>query len=241
MNLNRPSDSNEIILEADELHLWCTSLDPEGDHLKALRELLSDDERERAARFKFWRDQRRYMVGRGILRLLIGRYLSVDPQSIEFHYNEFGKPYLPAEDLKFNLAHCRDLILYGFCLNADVGVDLECIRPIVDAPGIASRFFSQGENKVLLDTPEEQRTELFLSYWTLKEAYIKAVGQGLSYPLDKFEVSLPETEAPSIFTSHDKIGDTIWSLFSLSPESGCVAAVAARGKNWRLIHCEFDW
>ncbi len=241
MNLHRPYDSNETNLEANELHLWCTSLDPEGNHLKFLRELLSEDERERAERFKFWRDQRRYMVGRGILRLLIGRYLSVDPKSIEFQYNEFGKPYLPDDDLKFNLAHCRDLILFGFCLNADIGVDLECIRPIADAPGIASRFFSQGENEALLDTPEEQRNEVFLSYWTLKEAYIKAVGQGLSYPLDKFEVSIPETKGPRILTFHDKIEDTIWSLFSLSPESDCVAAVAAKGENWRLIHHEFNW
>jgi 4'-phosphopantetheinyl transferase len=227
-------------LAKDEIHIWSADLDLNASRLEFLSGLLSADEQDRAGRFRFWRDQRRYMAGRGILRLLIGRYHSVDPKATKFLYSKYGKPYLPSGNLKFNVAHCQDLALFGFCFNADIGVDVECIRTIEDAPGIASRFFSPGENEAFLAAPVERQTEVFLSYWTLKEAYVKALGLGLSYPLDNFEVSIPENEEPLILADHgNNEGAANWSLFSLSPQPGCAAAVAAHGNNWRLIVQKF--
>lgn len=235
------SVNNEIGIGEHELHVWYADLDPVPQKLDILNGLLSPDESKRAKKFRFWRDQRRYTAGRGILRLLIGRYLLVDPKEIEIRYNDFGKPFLRSRALKFNLAHCRDMVIYAFCIFADVGVDLECIRPIEDASGLAARFFSPNENEAFLSTPVERKTEIFLTYWTLKEAYIKAIGQGLSYPLDQFEIRLSNDTNPQIRTSQDDSEDgSNWSLFSISPESECVAAVAVRGNGWHLIDRKFE-
>ncbi len=232
--------SHRFSLSAGELHVWSANLDLDLGRLNVLKELLSDDEQARAGRFRFWRDQRRFIAGRGILRQLISRYFHIHPRSIEFHYSEFGKPFVLDGDLGFNLAHSQDSILYGFCLSKDIGVDLEYLRPIEDVTSIASRYFSPAETRAILGVPVEQQNELFLSYWTLKEAYIKAIGQGLSYPLDAFEVSIPDLLEPRLLEIHGDDSSSIWSLFSLRPEANYVAAVAARGESWRLTLQRFE-
>ena len=230
----------DLNLESSDLHIWHASLDPVPEQLEYLQSVLSVDEQKRSQKFRFWRHKRRFMAGRGILRVLLGRYLKMDPEEIYLQYNEYGKPYLPVGNPQFNLANCRDLALYVFCLNADIGVDLECIRSIEDVSGIASRFFSPSENAVLKSAPTDQQLELFFTYWTLKEAYIKAVGQGLSYPLDSFEISITEKDGDRVFQigrNNELLPN--WSLFSLKSETGCAEAVAVQGGNWKINNRRF--
>jgi 4'-phosphopantetheinyl transferase len=171
-----------------------------------LRALLSPDEQERAARFVFREDRRRYIVARARLRQLLGARLRVSPEKIEFQYGAAGKPALAAShgDLRFNLSHCEDVAVYAFADAAEVGVDVEREREIEDAEAIAERCFSPAERDAC-------RALGFLYCWTRKEAFVKALGSGLSSPLPELDVSA----APQG-----------WSVQSFVPRSGLIGAVA---------------
>jgi 4'-phosphopantetheinyl transferase len=226
--------------KSSEIHLWFANLEADYFQADLLRQLLSADEIERASRFKFGKDQHKYIICRGILRTLIGRYLEIDPEKVQISYSKYGKPFQPTGMLKFNLAHCRNLVLYAFCQKQEIGVDLECIREIDDAPGIASRFFSVPENEIFQATSIADQTKMFFSLWTLKEAFVKAIGDGLSYPLDKFKVSVPQENRPAPVTFlKDGTDDFNWMLYSLSPKPACVAAVAVQGDHWTTVRRKF--
>jgi 4'-phosphopantetheinyl transferase len=142
---------------------WCARLDVSDETAGALYETLSPDERTRAARLRFERDRRRFVVARGVLRALLGRYLEIPAGSVRFVYNPFGKPALAPElgGLKFNLSHSADLALIAVAEDAEVGVDVELIREDPDWVEIAGS------------------AQAFFSDWTKKEAYVKARGEGL--------------------------------------------------------------
>lgn len=231
-----PLQANPATLNlADKaIHLWVASLEGRGQPFDYYQQILSQDERERAQRFKFWRDQRRFVHGRGILRVLLGRYLQTAPESIDIQYTTNGKPQLRNNNLKFNLSHCQDWALYGFCWREDIGVDIECLRNVADAEGIAQRFFSPSENDTFLAAPKEKRMQQFFTIWTLKEAYIKAIGQGLSFPLNDFEIYDLEAGCPKLKVRGKPDHEDNWSFYSFIAERDCHAAVAVRGSDWNL-------
>lgn len=178
--------------------VWKASLAAGEQAVAACRENLSREERERADRYVFPEHRRRFIVGRGILRILLGRYLGVPPVGISFNYTKFGRPFLPNENIQFNVSHSGDTALYGFARNTDIGVDVECIRPI-SAMEIAARFFSPNERESLATVPERLREAAFYRCWTRKEAYLKAKGLGLETPLDSFTVSL-DADGPALIS-----------------------------------------
>ena len=237
------------VLDAGALHAWCASLNPPPSVVSAYYEILSPDERERADRFYFEHDRRHFTVARGSLRKLLGLYLQMDPSDIEFYYGEKGKPSLAwriasenkrAFDLYFNISHSGGLGLFGFFYGTEIGVDIEKYKEMRDAESIATHYFCKDEVAVFLSLPESQRDEGFFNCWSRKEAYIKATGDGLSMPLDRFEVSLFPGE-PARFISVD--GDTEeaknWFLRELEPAPGYAAAVCMRGPEPRLE--KFTW
>jgi 4'-phosphopantetheinyl transferase len=138
-------------------------------------------------------------------------------------YGERGKPRIcGGYRLRFNLSHSGGQALYALALDCEVGVDLEQIRPMPDCDSIAARFFSAAEVRDLLSVPPDQRVEAFFACWTRKEAYVKAVGDGLCLPLDSFRVSMLPSEPPQL----DATGDSHeWSLFDVSPGQGYAAAL----------------
>jgi 4'-phosphopantetheinyl transferase len=222
-------------LDAGEVHVWSAKLDPPAGQLSRLQKSLAPDEVERAGRFRFWRDQRRYVAGRGILRALLGHYLETRPEDIQLSYSAYDKPFLEENSLQFNLAHSHNLALFAFCQTVDIGVDVERIRQVRDAEGIAQRFFAPEENQIFQATDADQRDEAFFACWTRKEAFIKAVGEGLSYPLDSFEVAFaPGKEAQLVSVDGSRTKAVRWSLYSLSPAPGYTGALAISGRNWRL-------
>jgi 4'-phosphopantetheinyl transferase len=205
-------------LASDEVHCWSVPLDA-SPHLPAT---LSQDERDRCARFRFERDGRRFGVAHGALRGLLGSYLEIPPERVRFAANEFGRPELGPEfggRLKFNLSHSGDLALIAIAEHADVGVDVEVIRPSADYDDIARHFFSPDEIRQLNETPSRLRPEAFLMRWTQMEAYVKARGEGLGTPLTSFSVS----------TLHKA-----WSIYTLQPAPGYVGALAFERAGWRL-------
>jgi 4'-phosphopantetheinyl transferase len=221
----------QLSLAEDEIHVWRAWLDrPVG----RIEHSLSADEWTRADRFHFDRDRRRFVAGRAILRAILARYLDLAPGAIVFRYLPHGKPVLATPSLRsaveFNLAHADRLALYVFSASGDVGIDVERLRPIPDAAQIAERFFVAGERASLRSLPPESVDEAFLSCWTRKEAYLKAVGAGLSAPLDTCEVTLaPGEPARLLRIVDDSQQGSPWLLRSLVPAPGYLGACAARG------------
>jgi 4'-phosphopantetheinyl transferase len=209
-----------------------TRLDVGPEAVRALAPLLSDAERQRASRFVFDRDRRRFIVARARLRRLLSARLDVQPESVEFVYGTHGKPALARRfadsDLRFNVSHSDDVAVYAFGLGREIGIDVETIRVIRDADDIAAQFFSSRENDAYLALDPRNKLIGFFNCWTRKEAFIKALGDGLDYPLDRFDVSLAPGEPAKILRVKGTSGDDCgWRMESFSPAPGFVAAVAS--------------
>ncbi len=233
----------QLQLQPTELHLWLAELPRQNIALvHQLRQILSLDEQARADRFYFEKDRLRFTLARGGLRLILSRYLSQPAAALQFRYGAYQKPALadPAVPLCFNLAHSGELALYAVAWNREVGVDLEQIRADCDCEGIASRFFSAQEQQELAQLSPELRIQGFFNGWTRKEATLKAMGKGLSLPLDQLEVSLTEeAELRRIGWQPDQISQ--WRLSNLQVETGYAAAVAAAGQDWQITGWQMDW
>ncbi|MBI4322078.1 MAG: 4'-phosphopantetheinyl transferase superfamily protein [Chloroflexi bacterium] len=206
--------------------------------VEGLSSTLATDEITRAARFHFERHRDRFVVARGLLRAILGRYLCVEPDQVRFRYGANGKPALADEfdsRLHFNLAHSGWLALYAITWNREIGIDLECVRSEVSYEDIAGTFFSSGEASALHKLPAADRSRAFLACWTRKEAYAKAKGVGLGLPLSRCEVSLvPGAPAVLLNTWPDPLDGSRYFIVDLDPGPGYVAALAVEGDGWRL-------
>ena len=236
-----PSLAGAVQLASDEVHSWCASLDVSPETSARLYATLTPDERTRGARFRFERDQQRFIVARGVLRDLVGRYLQTQPSHISFVYNAFGKPDLSPEfgnRLKFNLSHSAGLALIAIATASNVGVDVEYIREQSDYADIARHFFSTAEVDYLTALPSHLYAEAFFSCWTKKEAYLKACGEGLAIPLNSFSVPLTTDSAHTpvdlYVAPQDIVPAKRWSLYTLRPAPGYAGALAIEGTGWRL-------
>lgn len=234
----------ELALEPGRVHVWRAGLEPAPDVLRRLEATLSDDERARAARFVFPQHRVRYAAGRGILRELLGRYLGRDPRSLRFRYTPHGKPELDepvtSGSVRFNLSNCEAMALVAFVQGREVGVDVEELRPMPDGISIAERFFSAPENEVFRSLAAEVRDRAFFNCWTRKEAYIKAVGEGLSMPLDRFDVAFaPGEPAALLATRPDPAEVERWTLREVDPGPGWIGALMVEGRDW-TVEC-WDW
>lgn len=212
---------------AHEVDLWCVQLHAPPDVVDAHAARLAADERVRTAAFRFDELRRRFIITRGSLRHLLGMRTGVDPAAITFTYAEGGKPSLANGGLHFNLSHAEEVAVFAFCATSEIGVDVEYIRPIDGRDAISRRFFSAAECGELGSLPESERTLAFYHCWTRKEAYVKAIGQGLSHPLDRFTVSVrPGARAALLEVDGDADAGSRWLMHSFIPAEGYVAAVA---------------
>jgi 4'-phosphopantetheinyl transferase len=232
-----------LLLGANQVHVWCVALDQPDSRVRSLWHTLAPDEQGRAERFHFRRDREHFIIARGLLRQLIGRYLGIEAHRLRFCYNSYGKPGLAEElnpsPISFNLSHSQGLALFAFTHQRELGVDIEYVRPEVVKERIAEHFFSRQEVAVLRALPAAMQAEAFFNCWTRKEAYVKAKGEGLSLPLDQFDVSLtPGDEAALLATRGDPREASRWSLQALHPAPDYIGALALEGhrpelKCWR--------
>lgn len=232
-----------LALDADDVHVWRASRVVEEAALGALRATLSPDERQRADRFHFQRDRRDYVSARGMLRDILGRYLDVRPEHVRFAYSSHGKPS-PSADmdagwLHFNVSHSRGIALCAVARGRDVGVDIEHIREDIESAEIAARFFSRDEQSALARLPSGRRLAAFFDCWTRKEAFIKALGDGLSHPLESFTVSLAPGRSALVHRTDGSGTPARWSLVALAPGHGFAGALAMSGAV-RAVHC-WQW
>ncbi|HTV43472.1 MAG TPA: 4'-phosphopantetheinyl transferase superfamily protein [Candidatus Sulfotelmatobacter sp.] len=201
-----------------DIHVWAAGLDPSPERVSAFKETLAPDELERAARFHFEIDRNRFIAGRGILREILGSYLGIRPERLQFDYSPHGKPTLKASStrppLHFNLGHSVDLILIAVTRACPLGIDVEWVRPIPDLENIATRYFSTREAAELMALPEERRPRAFYQLWTRKEACLKASGEGLS--------GLAGLQIPD----HSKLTDSR-TLVEFTPARDFIGAIAA--------------
>jgi 4'-phosphopantetheinyl transferase len=228
-----------LTLANHDVHVWRTSLELSAEHVQRLRQTLSADESARAERFYFETDRRHFIVARGVLRIVLSRYLGLDPGQLGFSYSSYGKPALgtpPRGDgLRFNLSHSHELALYAVTHGREVGIDIEYMRDNVAADAIAEHYFSPHEVMTFRALPASQRREAFFTCWTRKEAYIKARGEGLSFPLNRFDVSLAPGEPAALLRTHgDPHEAARWSLQALAAGMGYAAALAVEGHGWQM-------
>ncbi len=233
-------------LEEGEVHLWIAPLAVVPDKLIFFKSILSDDEQERVKRFHQKVDAERFMSGRGTLRSLLGAYLAMEPNRLEFAYDTFGKPRLTrptgkAAFISFSVSHCEDCGLLGFVRRHRIGVDLERIRLDLDVEDLARRFFSMNEFHKLCALPVDQRKEAFYCGWTRKEAYLKARGQGLSFGLDRVEVSLaPDEPAMILSAADDPDISQRWAVQHLLPRPGYVGAATVEARSIEFKYFELE-
>jgi 4'-phosphopantetheinyl transferase len=219
-----------------DVHIVSVRLDQEPQLANTLLALLSDSERARATRFHFERDRRRFIITRGTLRELLGAELGVAAQSVVLEHGACGKPHLGGafaqSGLHFNVSHSGDLAVIGLSLGSEIGVDVEALQHLKDADDLVQQCFSRREREEYARALPDEKILAFFNCWTRKEALVKALGQGLSYPLHNFDVSLLPGEAAQLRRLGDKCGaDCGWQLRSFSPAAGFVAALAIKGSH----------
>ena len=236
------SDSNfqlaeQLTLPEDEVHLWQVDLAVVAAAEQRWQQILSADERARAARFHFPRDRQHYTATRALLRTILASYIAAHPAKLVFRYSEKDKPSLAlaGNQVEFNVSHSGTTALLAFARGRALGVDVERIREDLDPAVLAHRFFSTHEQNQLAAIPPSEKYHAFFRCWTRKEAYIKARGTGLSLPLDQFDVSLrPGDENALLSTRPDAAEAALWSLQEIPAGDGYVAALCVQGQGWRL-------
>ena len=228
-------------LSRAEVHVWRTGFEQAPGYIARLRRWMTPDEQGRAERFHFEKHRNQFIIARGTLRALLGGYLDMDPAAIRFAYSDHGKPSLSPEHgrdhVRFNISHSHNLALLAFSEGRELGVDLEWMRDDVLEDRIAERFFSAEEVRTLDALPRELQREGFFNCWTRKEAYIKAIGEGLSMPLSRFVVTLTPGEPAALLSANGSPDDeevSRWSIRELFPGAGYKGAVMAEGSDWDL-------
>ena len=229
MNWLPPPES--ICATEKTVDIWRLPLFPDSENLLDCHSWLSPHEKERAGRFIKEIHSRRFILGRGGLREILSRYEQTHPSRIKFRYNIHGKPELAGNtSLRFNLSHSKDLALAAVTANKSVGIDVEYRRENVDYLKLANRFFAKNEADALRKVSLDHRKETFFRIWTRKEAYIKAHGEGLSLPLDQFEVSTGPEKTPILLqTLHDPKDKDRWKLAQIETREDYLCTLACQG------------
>lgn len=230
-------------LSSREVHIWHIALLQDDATVAECRKILFEDETQRADRFYFERDRRRFTVAHAALRQVLSRYLEVTPGEIKFSIGPKGKPDLvdvETQQIRFNLSHSGEIALLAVARGQCLGIDVEFIKTDFGGEEIAERFFSRNEVKTLQALPADQKPAAFFSCWTRKEAYIKAVGEGLSLPLDSFDVAFAPGAAPALLRVDADAGElTRWSMYDIPVPPEYKAALVIEGREHLLK--EWTW
>jgi 4'-phosphopantetheinyl transferase len=225
--------SSDLAIPDSIVHVWRATLDPPVRHVERLTGLLSEAEHVRAGQFCFERDRKRFIARRGLLRVILGWYLTIPADRLRLPSGGAGKPGLAssqAKGIEFSLSHSHGIALYAVTCDRRIGVDIERVRSVPDSHRVAEQVLSPREYAVFRALPRERQQAALFCAWTRKEAYAKACGQGLSCSLDRVDVSLPPFEPPRpLSIQGDPRGSSGWSLQDVTAVPGYAAAVASEG------------
>ncbi len=244
MSCRWPAAEKILLPGSQQVDVWCVELDSAQFFIENFLGILDEAEKERAARYHYEADRRKFILRRGVLRLLLGNYLNTQPSQLRYTTNEFGKPALDqcfGSNLQFNLSSSGDTTLLAFAEGRRVGVDIERVRQDFKTGPIAKRFFSAVEQASLSQLPAGQRVQGFYNCWTCKEAVIKAEGRGLSLPLPSFDVNFAPGEPARVLAARDEaLGVMQLKLQELEPSNGYAAALAVEGENWQAACWRYE-
>jgi 4'-phosphopantetheinyl transferase len=233
VELKWPVPTEFPALSGAALHVWSVRWNNVRALWPEMEAALSDDEQARAGRFIRDEPRRLFLATRSALRAILGRYLDLPPADVPILTDASGKPNVPDSDVQFNVAHSGELALVAVARGFAVGVDVELVRPVDEAREIAARNFHPDERAAICAADVAQQDAIFLRYWTRKEAVLKAIGTGLGYPLDAFDVLPDQGRARWVeLPAHAAAPLTRCWLEDVDPCPGYLAAVAAvRGPN----------
>jgi 4'-phosphopantetheinyl transferase len=233
-------------IDVDEIHVWSAALDPGASRMELLMASLSAGERARADRFHFDRDRDAFVAARGTLRAILGCYLRCDPRVVAITSPPQGKPELggnPGTDgLRFNLSHSGTRAVYAVTRGREVGIDVERVRPFCREDDVSGQFLSRWEARQLDGLDDDARQRAVLTYWTCKEAYVKAIGRGLTVELTGVEVAFKAGEPAGLqFWDRETSQTSAWCLRALDLGDEYVGALVVQGSSWRLGCGEWRW
>jgi len=229
-----------------KVHVWHASLEQPAEVVQRLEAVLSNDERQHAEQFRYQEHRQSFVVSRGILRNLLSHYSNIQPKQIQFKYTLTGKPFLAngeeTQNISFNLSHTGLLVLYAFSWGRQVGIDVECIRPVKEIGQIAIRIFSPKEYKRFQRISKEARERAFYNCLTRKEAFLKARGDGIYFPPQEVEVSFEQGSPASLFSVAGSIEEAKkWSMHDIKTLDGYVAALAVEGNDYSISHKQWTY
>jgi len=239
-NKSLRNTTGKVPLCSEDVHIWCANLSRHSKSLWKLKGVLNDEEITKASRFVFDKDRERYIVKHGLLRKIIGEYYLINnAENIKFQRNAFGKPYLNCdgkqESLYFNATASKDYALYAFSRIYEIGIDIEFMRNIDETDEIFANNFSKSENIIFKKLEKGERQKAFFYCWTIKEAFVKAIGKGLYFPLQNFDITFKEGERAKIVgIEGDKKKGEEWTISKLFPVEGYVGAIAIKKKEIRI-------
>jgi 4'-phosphopantetheinyl transferase len=218
------------------VQIWRILLPCSSRMMEQFKKNLSDDELIRLEKFHFNLDQERWIASRGGLRKILGDYLKMPPKIIHFDYTDFGKPYLKGSQLRFNVAHTIDYIVYAIVENDDIGVDIEQFNDQIDFITIAQNFFSENECQQLFSLSPQKRPLAFYRCWTIKEAILKAMGLGLHIPLDQLELDFVSSDHFQLRRFWGVVPKApLWKLEALPCGDRYIASFATK-KNYNKVY-----
>ena len=234
----------KLSLSEKHIDIWRTSLDLPQRQIDEYKSLLAPDEIERADRFKVKRKYREYLISRGLLRRVLGHALRIDPAGLEFEYSEHDKPFLDlihkGRPVTFNVSHTHEQTLIAVTLEHALGIDIEHVRHDVQFRQLARRFFSAQEARELETYTEAGIPRAFFACWTRKEAFVKALGDGISFGLNEFSVAVdPFADDVALTTHWDPEEAGNWSLTNIRTDPDYIAALAVAGQGFKIRYWEF--
>jgi 4'-phosphopantetheinyl transferase len=218
-----------IATAAPDIEVWQMRLNQDATVVQQFENLLSQDEKLRSQRFHAERHRRRFIVSRGALRVLLGQHMGIPPAEIVFSYASHGKPYLPehGNHVNFNASHSEECAVYAISRHYQLGIDVEFLHRRIEFDAVAKRFFAPGEYADLCLLPHTVRKRAFMACWTRKEAVIKALGDGLSIPLDQFRVTVDPDAMPRVLetsANHHAVSD--WTMYTIDAGSKYYSTIA---------------
>ena len=228
-------------LEDDEIHIYYADVDSLLCCAGILENTLSDKEILKKSRFLLLKDKCSYIVSRGVLRVILGAYLGEEPGNLVFINGSHGKPILDGgsnpDGFRFSVSHSSRCVVYAINRGREIGVDIEKIRPEFSSEGISDKYFSTREAAFLRTLPVQDRNDVFFTYWTLKEAFMKGTGKGFSLPLNRFEITHDPPKVVSLQGDSEEAAR--WSIRTMHLEPGYAAALAVEGPDvpircWKL-------
>jgi 4'-phosphopantetheinyl transferase len=232
---------DDYTISNDEVHVWLNRLELSTFSIHSFFDILSAEEKNRAASFRSAHDRDRHVIGRAMVRIIVGKLLGIRPNELPLQRDAYGKPIVPHQintrDVRFNISHSGAFILVALSTGRSVGIDVERISEDFEFEAIAARFFSERERAYLAGMPQPERLNEFFRYWCRKEAYVKAQGAGLSYPFDQFDISAGAV-VPLLRTQRERAEAGCWEIRDIDVGPCYAAALAVEGTDFTVKLCQ---